>query len=54
MAAVMVYSDFGAQEKKIRHCFHFFPICHEVMRQDAMILVFFFFFFDLSFLNVVF
>ena len=40
MAAVMVHSDFGAQEKKICHCFHFFPICHEVMRQDAMILVF--------------
>ena len=26
MAAVTVCSDFGAQEKKIVHCFHFFPI----------------------------
>ena len=32
MAAVTVHSDFGAQENKICHCFHFFPsICHEVM-----------------------
>ena len=36
-----VTSDFGAQENKISHCFHFFPsICHEVMGPDAMILVF--------------
>ena len=34
MAAVTV------QEKKICHCFHFFPICLEVMGPDAMILVF--------------
>ena len=27
MAAVTVCSDFGAQENKICHCFHFFPIC---------------------------
>ena len=26
MAAVTTHSDFGAQENKIRHCFHFFPI----------------------------
>ena len=26
MAAVTVHSDFGAQENKIWHCFHFFPI----------------------------
>ena len=45
MAAVTIYSNFGAQENKICHCFHFFPVylswsdgtrCH-----------------DLSFLNVV-
>ena len=39
MAAVTVCSDFGPQESKIRHCFHFFPIylpqsgrtrCHHV------------------------
>ena len=41
MAAVTVHNDFGAQENKICHCFHFFPsICHEVMGPDAMILVF--------------
>ena len=34
-------SDFGAQEKKICHWFHFCPsICHQVMGLDAMILVF--------------
>ena len=40
MAAVTIHSDFGAQEKKIHHCFHFFfpSICHEVMGLDAMIL----------------
>ena len=26
MAAVTVHSDFGAQENKVCHCFHFFPI----------------------------
>ena len=41
MAAVIVGSDFGAQENKIHHCFHCFPfICHELMEPDAMILVF--------------
>ena len=25
MAAVTIHSDFGAQENKICHCFHFFP-----------------------------
>ena len=41
-AAVIVRSDFGAQEKKICHCFHFSPsICHEVMGLDAMIFFFF-------------
>ena len=41
MAAVIIHSDFGAQEKKIRHCFHFSScICHEVMGLDAMILCF--------------
>ena len=27
MAAVNICSDFGAQEKKIYHCFHFSPFC---------------------------
>ena len=26
MAAVTIHSDFGAQENKVSHCFHFFPI----------------------------
>ena len=39
-AAVTILSDFGAQEIKCP-CFHFFPFYfHEVMGQDAMILVF--------------
>ena len=42
MAIVTVCSDFRAQRYKICHCFHFFlpPICHEMMRPDAMILVY--------------
>ena len=34
--------NFGAQENKVCHCFHFFPpsICHEVMEPDSMILIF--------------
>ena len=41
MAAVTICNDFGAQEKKLCHCFNFPPsICHKVMRSDAMILVF--------------
>ena len=41
MAAVTVHSDFRAQENKVCHYFHWFPIfCHEVMGLDAMILVF--------------
>ena len=32
MATVTVQSDFGAQENKICHCFHFsFSVCHGVM-----------------------
>ena len=41
MAAVTVYSDFGTQEEKICHFFHFSPsICHEVIGLHAMIFVF--------------
>ena len=41
MAAVTIYSDFGAQKDKVCHCFHCFQsICHEVMGLDALILVF--------------
>ena len=41
MAAVTNYSDFGAQENKVCHCFHCFPsICHEMMGPDTNILVF--------------
>ena len=50
MAAVTIYSDFGAQEKKVCHCFHYFPsICHEVMGPDAMILGFWMLSFKLAF-----
>ena len=39
MAVVTVHSDFGAQENKICHCFHFpLSICHEMMGLDAMII----------------
>ena len=37
-----VYSNFGAQENKICHCFHFSPsISHEEIEPDAMTLLFF-------------
>ena len=50
ITAVSVYSDFGAQENKICHCFHFFPsICQEVMVPDAMIFVFLMLSFKLAF-----
>ena len=39
---VTICSDFGAQENKICHCFHFFPFyCPWVMGPDAMILIVF-------------
>ena len=41
MAAVTVHIDFGAQDNKLFHCFHFSPsICHEMIGPYAMILDF--------------
>ena len=41
MVAVIICSDFGAQEDKVSHCFHCFPIyLLEVMEPDAMIFIF--------------
>ena len=40
MAAVTICSDFGATQNKVCHSSHCFPICHELMGPDAMILVF--------------
>ena len=41
MASVTICTDFVVQEKKIYHYFHFsMSICKEVMRLDAMVLVF--------------
>ena len=41
MAAITIYSDFGAPQNKIWHCFHCFPsISHEVMGPDAINFVF--------------
>ena len=52
MSFVTVRSDFGAQENKICHCFHFSPsICHAVMGLNAMILGIVFFFFVIYFLT---
>ena len=45
MAAVTNCSDFGAQENKIHHCFHFIPIhLPGSDGTDPMIFAFFFFF----------
>ena len=38
MAVVTVCGNFGAQEKKKLSLFLPFPLCHEVMGPDAMIL----------------
>ena len=46
MAAVTIHSDFGAQENKICHCFHFFPFY--LPRSDGIGCH------DLSFLSVEF
>ena len=41
MASVTIFSDFGALQNKVSHCFHFFPFyLPEMMGPDAMILVF--------------
>ena len=40
MAAITIFSDFGAQENQVCHCFYYFSICHQVMGLDAMIIVF--------------
>ena len=41
VARVTVCTDLGTHENKVCHFFHCFPIfCHELMRLDAMILVF--------------
>ena len=41
MAAVTTYSDFGAQENKVCHYFHCFPVvCHDFNGPDAMIFLF--------------
>jgi len=41
MTADNICSDFGVQENKICHCFHFFPsICFDMIGQNAVILVF--------------
>ena len=40
MAVVTICSDFGAQENKVYHFFHCFPIIyHEVIGLDAMIFI---------------
>ena len=41
LAEVTINSDFGAQEDKCCHCFHFSSsICFEVVGPDAMIFIF--------------
>ena len=40
MAAVTIYSDFGAKENKVSHCSIIsLSICHKVMGLDAMISI---------------
>ena len=51
MASVTIWSDFGAQENKVSHCFHCFLFyLHEVMGPDAMIFLFWMLNFKPSFL----
>ena len=41
MSAVTNCSGFGAQENKVSHCFHCFPIyLHEAIGLDPMIFIF--------------
>jgi len=39
VASVTICSGFGAPKIKVSHCFHCFPVWHEVMGPDAIILV---------------
>ena len=36
MVAITIHSDFGAQENKVCHCFHFFPIYLPWIRLDLV------------------
>ena len=55
MATVTIHSDFGAQENKICHYFHFSPFyLYEVMKLAAMILSFFNVEFQVGFFSVLF
>ena len=40
MTVVTIYSDFEVQEKKVCHCFHCFPSCHEVMGPEGTTFLF--------------
>ena len=40
MAAITIFSDFGAQKSEVCPCFHWPSICREVRGLDATILVF--------------
>ena len=41
MTVINVHSDFGAQENKLCHCFHFsLSICHEMMGPDSLIWIY--------------
>ena len=39
MAAVTIHSDFGAQENKICHCFHFFPSVYHCGKRKKLLWV---------------
>ena len=57
MAAVTIYSDFGAQENKLfvkENSIVSSSICHELMGPDAMILVFLNVEFQASFFTLLF
>ena len=36
VAAVTIYSDFGAQENEVYHCFHFIPIKEGCMMPNSL------------------
>ena len=40
VASVTIHNDFGGQENKICHCFHFLFICYEMLGPECPILTF--------------
>ena len=41
MAAITIRIDFGAQKNKVSHCFHCFPIYHQMVNTKIRLIILF-------------